>query len=98
MLYNRAGLRPCAVGGVAGDSRLLVLHEDGSFTPMSVDQKPNDPAEMARVRKAGGNVIRTAMGVWRIDGRLALSRSFGDFVRHCSRNRAEATLSCFFAD
>lgn len=62
-----------------GDSRLLVLHEDGSFTAMSADQKPNDPAEMARVRKAGGNVLRTAMGVWRIDGRLALSRSFGDF-------------------
>ena len=64
-----------------GDSRLLVLHPDGTFTPMSVDQKPNDPVEMARVQRAGGSVMRTAMGVWRIDGRLALSRSFGDFVR-----------------
>ncbi|CDI78890.1 hypothetical protein, conserved [Eimeria acervulina] len=62
-----------------GDSRLLVLHTDGTFTPMSVDQKPNDPVEMARVQRAGGSVMRTAMGVWRIDGRLALSRSFGDF-------------------
>ncbi|OEH79123.1 protein phosphatase 1a (formerly 2c) magnesium- alpha related protein [Cyclospora cayetanensis] len=64
-----------------GDSRLMVLHEDGTFTPMSVDQKPSDPLEMSRVRRAGGSVIRTAMAVWRIDGRLALSRSFGDFVR-----------------
>ncbi|CDI73847.1 hypothetical protein, conserved [Eimeria praecox] len=62
-----------------GDSRLLVLHPNGTFTPMSVDQKPNDPLEMARVQRAGGSVMRTAMGVWRIDGRLALSRSFGDF-------------------
>lgn len=62
-----------------GDSRLLVLHSDGTFTPMSIDQKPNDPVEMARVQRAGGSVMRTAMGVWRIDGRLALSRSFGDF-------------------
>ncbi|KAL8449367.1 hypothetical protein Emag_003657 [Eimeria magna] len=62
-----------------GDSRLLVLHEDGTFTPMSADQKPNDRTEMARVRQAGGSVVRTALGVWRIDGRLALSRSFGDF-------------------
>ncbi|KAL8275930.1 hypothetical protein Esti_000149 [Eimeria stiedai] len=62
-----------------GDSRLLVLHEDGTFTPMSEDQKPNDRTEMARVRQAGGSVVRTALGVWRIDGRLALSRSFGDF-------------------
>ncbi|CDJ45498.1 MGC81273 protein, related [Eimeria tenella] len=62
-----------------GDSRLLVLHADGSFTRMSSDQKPNDPKETKRVKRAGGSVLRTAMGVWRIDGRLALSRSFGDF-------------------
>ncbi|KAL8427459.1 hypothetical protein Efla_003906 [Eimeria flavescens] len=70
-----------------GDSRLLVLHQDGTFTPMSVDQKPNDKTEMMRVRQAGGSVVHTAMGVWRIDGRLALSRSFGDF-----RMKARADL------
>lgn len=62
-----------------GDSRLLVLHEDGTFTRMSVDQSPSDPTESARILHAGGTVVRTSVGVWRIDGRLALSRSFGDF-------------------
>lgn len=66
----------------AGDSRLLVLHSDGSFTPMSHDHKPNDAMEMARVRRAGGDITRADAGPWRVDGRLALSRAFGDFVRH----------------
>lgn len=65
----------------AGDSRLLVLHSDGSFTPMSHDHKPNDALEMARVRRAGGDITRADAGPWRVDGRLALSRAFGDFVR-----------------
>lgn len=59
---------------------MLVLHQDGTYTPMSVYQRPNDAEESARVQGAGGTVVRTSMGVWRVDGRLALSRSFGDFV------------------
>ncbi|CDJ67791.1 hypothetical protein ENH_00041640 [Eimeria necatrix] len=79
--------------GSTGDSRLLVLHADGSFTRMSSDQKPNDPKETKRVKRAGGSVLRTAMGVWRIDGRLALSRSFGDFVSSSSSSSSSSGSS-----
>ncbi|KAI9012364.1 protein phosphatase 2C Ptc2 [Hyaloraphidium curvatum] len=57
----------------AGDSR-CVLGSNGKAIPMSYDHKPEYPEEEARIMKAGGHVSDG-----RVNGRLATSRSFGDF-------------------
>jgi protein phosphatase 1L len=60
-----------------GDSRTIVLDKNGELVTATVDHKPNDPAEKQRIEEAGGFIAHH--GCWRVDGRLALSRSFGDF-------------------
>ncbi|PFH31283.1 protein phosphatase 2C domain-containing protein [Besnoitia besnoiti] len=62
-----------------GDSRGLIVHQNGTFTIMSRDHRPTALAERERIRKAGGFLLRR-VGVWRVEGRLALSRAFGDFA------------------
>ena len=57
----------------AGDSR-CTLCKNGKAVEMSIDHKPNDPIEIARIEKAGSEV--NAEG--RVDGNLNLSRSLGD--------------------
>ena len=45
----------------------------------TIDHTPNDAAEQARIRAAGGRVTQDISGVChRVDGKLAVSRSFGD--------------------
>lgn len=65
-----------------GDSRgLLVARKyDGSLNIImeSVDHKPDDFAEQARIEKSGG--YTTILGVSRVNGYLAVSRAFGDFT------------------
>jgi len=56
-----------------GDSR-AVLCRSGLAVAMTTDHKPNDATEAARIAKAGGEVMRG-----RVNGQLAVSRSFGDF-------------------
>ncbi|KEP64796.1 UNVERIFIED_CONTAM: protein phosphatase 2C domain-containing protein [Hammondia hammondi] len=60
-----------------GDSRAVLLHRDGSFTPLSRDQKPEQDTERLRVEAAGGRVFLGP--VPRVDNMLAVARSFGDF-------------------
>lgn len=57
----------------AGDSRAL-LCRSGAALPLSFDHKPNNDSEAARIDRAGGFVKSG-----RVDGDLAVSRSFGDF-------------------
>jgi serine/threonine protein phosphatase PrpC len=57
----------------AGDSR-CVMCKGGKAVEMSVDHKPNDEGERARIEAAGSEV--NAEG--RVDGNLNLSRSLGD--------------------
>lgn len=57
----------------AGDSR-CVAEVGGTAEAMSLDHKPNNPEEFARINKAGGKV---ADG--RINGNINLSRALGDF-------------------
>lgn len=57
----------------AGDSR-AVLCRNGSAVALSKDHKPQDPLELNRILKAGGEVRDG-----RISGGLNLSRSCGDF-------------------
>lgn len=56
-----------------GDSK-AVLCRNGRAIELTVDHKPNLPEEAERIRQCGGFV---AFG--RVCGRLAISRSFGDF-------------------
>lgn len=57
----------------AGDSR-CVMSKNGKAVEMSVDHKPNDEKEKARIEAAGSEVN----GDGRVDGNLNLSRSLGD--------------------
>ena len=56
----------------AGDSR-AVASVAGKADPLSYDHKPEDPAELDRIKKAGGTV-----SFGRVDGGLNLSRAIGD--------------------
>lgn len=57
-----------------GDSR-SIIYKNGRVVKMSIDHKPDQDRERARVKAAGGFV--SADG--RINGNLNLSRSLGDF-------------------
>ena len=57
-----------------GDSRAF-LRRSGKTLPLSFDHKPSSIIEKARVTKAGGTVKSK-----RVDGDLAVSRAFGDFI------------------
>lgn len=71
-----------------GDCR-AVLSRNSSAVDLSRDHKPNDPYEKARIESVGGVVIWDGIrerngepvpgtGVYRVNGRLSLSRAIGD--------------------
>lgn len=60
-----------------GDSR-AILRTKGGVKQMSVDHKPMLRSESERVMRNGGFVSNTD-GSWRVNGRLNLSRSVGDW-------------------
>jgi serine/threonine protein phosphatase PrpC len=57
-----------------GDSRALLITRGGMMKLLTQDHKPDNFEEAARIKAAGGG---TRFG--RVDGELAMSRSFGDF-------------------
>jgi serine/threonine protein phosphatase PrpC len=59
-----------------GDSR-AITHRGEQSIDLTFDHKPGSPGEMARIRRAGGDVIEVD-GVPRVIGELAVSRSIGD--------------------
>lgn len=61
-----------------GDSR-AVASISGRAIALSVDHKPNLPAERARIQNAGGTVT-SMMGCHRVMGMLAMSRALGDVM------------------
>jgi len=61
-----------------GDSR-AVLGRDGIATRLTFDHKPGDEGEKARIEAAGGTVVYLR-GIARLDGNLAVARSFGDLA------------------
>ena len=75
----------------AGDSRAL-LSRSGMALPLSFDHKPNNDVEIARVEKAGG-FVRAG----RVDGDLAVSRSFGDFAykTHCYADASSQRVTVY---
>ena len=64
--------------GNAGDSRAVLILKDAqdSVVELSQDHKPNRRDEQERIEKAGGIVVH--VGVWRVEGVLAVSRAIGD--------------------
>ena len=69
----------------AGDSRCVVVCADGSALAMSVDQKPDDPVERARIEAANHDVEvidelvdGKRIHLSRVDGILAVARAIGD--------------------
>eukprot|EP00929_Paragymnodinium_shiwhaense_P045851 TRINITY_DN2337_c0_g2_i1.p1 TRINITY_DN2337_c0_g2~~TRINITY_DN2337_c0_g2_i1.p1 ORF type:complete len:668 (+),score=146.88 TRINITY_DN2337_c0_g2_i1:74-2077(+) len=72
--------------GNIGDSRVLLGRADGTMVQgsgtdggLTTDHKPDHPAEKERIYRTGGHV-KDVMGVARVNGDLAVSRSFGDAV------------------
>lgn len=61
-----------------GDSR-CVLCRNGRPIALSIDTKPDDPNEAARIVRAGGAVIRG-----RINMQINVSRAFGDHMYKCN--------------
>jgi protein phosphatase PTC2/3 len=57
-----------------GDSRCVFCYEN-KVIPMSIDHKPNNNYEKKRILKANGFLENN-----RVNGNLALSRSFGDIL------------------
>ncbi|THD20967.1 Phosphatase [Fasciola hepatica] len=75
--------------GNAGDSR-AVCSRHGVAEPLSTDHKPTLPGERERITAAGGWVDAN-----RVNGNLALSRAFGDFVfKRNPRQTAENQIVC----
>jgi len=60
--------------GWVGDSRAFAVKK-GRLNDLTVDHKPNNPAERERIESAGGSVSFDN----RVDGELAMSRAFGDW-------------------
>eukprot|EP01064_Diplonema_japonicum_P017352 TRINITY_DN2543_c0_g1_i2.p1 TRINITY_DN2543_c0_g1~~TRINITY_DN2543_c0_g1_i2.p1 ORF type:complete len:458 (+),score=114.64 TRINITY_DN2543_c0_g1_i2:45-1418(+) len=58
--------------GNVGDSRVIV-GKGGVAHPMTTDHKPTNEEEKQRIELAGGHVTSN-----RVDGRLAVSRAYGD--------------------
>lgn len=83
---DAAGKWSLRVGNI-GDSRVLlgradgtqVGHPEGKGTDggLTIDHKPDHPSERERIERTGGSV-QFVQGVARVNGDLAVSRSFGD--------------------
>jgi serine/threonine protein phosphatase PrpC len=62
----------------AGDTRAIIIQSDGNIINLSRDHKPNLQEETKRIHSLGGRIVHTGTGTWRVEGRLAVSRSIGD--------------------
>jgi serine/threonine protein phosphatase PrpC len=74
-----------------GDSRGVLFLESGEIVSETKDHKPNDPSELRRIEKAGGFVTTRNGDTYRVNGNLALSRSFGDWKLKLVNNNYSAT-------
>lgn len=65
-----------------GDSRCVLGYMDGHVEQVTSDHEPNEEPEKSKVIARGGKVEYHTTpgggGVWRINGDLCMSRSFGD--------------------
>lgn len=63
-----------------GDAR-IVLNREGKAMRLSKDHKPNDPVERDRILVNGGSIVADSRppNVLRVNDKLAVARTFGDF-------------------
>ncbi|KAH0790305.1 protein phosphatase 2C [Histomonas meleagridis] len=57
-----------------GDSRVLLIEENGEIRHATIDHKPDDKNEIKRILKEGGKVFKG-----RVSGTLSIARCLGDF-------------------
>lgn len=60
-----------------GDSRSIIVKKNCSFYAVSFDHKPNVINERLRIERNGGFISQDG-SVYRVEGKLSVSRSFGD--------------------
>ena len=60
-----------------GDSRAILCNNDNHTVELSIDHKPNRKDEKNRIKNMGG-FVENVYGCYRVNGILAVSRSFGD--------------------
>ena len=65
-----------------GDSRGILVSNEGRILLATKDHKPSDQAERQRIQEAGGTVL-----IQRVNGSLAVSRALGDFEYKNNPNR-----------
>ncbi|CAF1277877.1 unnamed protein product [Adineta ricciae] len=64
-----------------GDSRAIIISNDGLVLAHTEDHKPDDPAERERIHEAGGKISKSTTGdVLRVENQLAMTRVLGDFA------------------
>ncbi|RLM69456.1 hypothetical protein C2845_PM17G05280 [Panicum miliaceum] len=61
-----------------GDCRVVLSRDGGAASALTADHTCAAEGERARIERGGGFVSRSGSGVWRVQGSLAVSRSFGD--------------------
>lgn len=77
-----------------GDSRAALYDARGNILLHTIDHSPETPKECRRVIEAGGTIEYDVAGCFRVDGFLAMARSFGDFQlkkNQSSSNSSEKT-------
>ena len=82
------------IGINLGDSAYLINSYDKYEYPFI--HRPNNKIEIARILEAGHKIIKVGKD-FRIDGRLSLSRSFGDYTyKFCNNkfNNVNGAVSC----
>ncbi|CAF1382393.1 unnamed protein product [Adineta ricciae] len=62
-----------------GDSRAIIISNDGKVLEYTKDHKPNNRKEKERILKAGGHVTQHSGDVARVEDQLAVSRALGDY-------------------
>jgi serine/threonine protein phosphatase PrpC len=66
-----------------GDTRAVIVLNNGGCVPLTYDHKPNREDEYMRIVSLGGFVAPSFKGdVYRVNGSLAVSRSIGDLDLH----------------
>ncbi|RLM58777.1 hypothetical protein C2845_PM18G03640 [Panicum miliaceum] len=61
-----------------GDCRAVLSRDGGAAATLTADHTCAAEGERARIERGGGFVSHSGSGVWRVQGSLAVSRSFGD--------------------
>lgn len=77
VLLTRAVDPPAATADAAAAQPASPLRRKPRVVQLTTDHKASDPGERARVEAAGGMVL-FVKGVARVNGRLAVTRAFGD--------------------